>query len=162
VIDALGDWGELWARNRISREDCDPGFLMWALRGYADPRHLPDARLVIRFEFTGLPARRRAPPTWWLIAEEGEVDVCWEEPGFEVDVHVTADLVRFVRVWRGYEGLGPAMREGAIVFEGRQELVTAVRRILDLRDRPAPKPVRFTPAAVPAWEVGGVRESAGG
>lgn len=161
LIDALGDWGALWARNQISREDCDPGFLMWALRGYADRRSLPETRLVVRFEFSGLPERRPVPQAWWLIAEEGELDVCWEEPGFEVDVHVTADLPRFVRVWRGYEGLREAVRDGDIAFEGPQTLVSAVRRILDLRDRPAPKPIRFRPAPATGDAAADVRAEAG-
>jgi hypothetical protein len=27
VIDALGEWGQRWARSRLGREDLDPGLL---------------------------------------------------------------------------------------------------------------------------------------
>lgn len=147
IIDQLGDWGTLFARSRIGPDHCDPKFLMWALRGWADRRMLPERRLVVRFEFHDSSGAVRGQPLYWLIATDGELDVCWEDPGYEADVTVRAELQRFTQVWLGYEGLTAAIRDGAVVIEGSREDIVVVRRLLDLRDQAAPKRFRFTPQA---------------
>ena len=79
IIEQLGDWGTLFARSRIGPASCDPSFLMWALRSYVDRRLLPDRRLVVRFAFRGLEPAFRAMPLRWLVAVDGDLDVCWED-----------------------------------------------------------------------------------
>lgn len=143
IIDQLGDWGSLFARGRIGRASCEPGFLMWALRSYVDRRLLPDRRLVVGFSFHGLEPEFRAQDRYWLVAVDGEVDLCWEDPGFQPEVEIRADITRFARVWLGHEGLAAARRDGSIEIEGPRESTALVRRLLDLRDTPSPKVFRF-------------------
>jgi DNA-binding HxlR family transcriptional regulator len=150
IIDQLGDWGTLFARGRIGPEACDPSFLMWALRGYADRRLLPEGRLVVRFEFQGIQPEFRVQREYWLVAVDGDLDVCWEDPGFQADAEVRADITCFARVWLGHEGLSDALREGTLEIDGPRELVTLIRRLLDLRDAPAAKVFRFNAAAAAA------------
>lgn len=147
IIDQLGDWGTLFARSRMGPDHCDPSFLMWAMRGGADRRMLPERRLVVRFEFRDAAGIVRGQPSYWLVASDGELDVCWEDPGHDADVAVTAELQRFAQVWLGHEGLAAAQRDGAVSIEGPRDEVVLVRRLLDLRDQAAPKRFRFTPQA---------------
>jgi hypothetical protein len=58
---------------------------MWDMRRRTDRRRLPDRRVVVRFEFRGVPPRGSAISTSWLILEKPEVDVCIKDPGFDVD-----------------------------------------------------------------------------
>jgi DNA-binding HxlR family transcriptional regulator len=148
IIDQLGDWGTLFARSRIGPASCDPAFLMWAMRSYIDRRLLPDRRLVVRFEFRGLEPAFRAQPFYWLVAADGEVDVCWADPGFDADAEVGAEITRFSRVWLGHEGLTAALDDGSIAIDGPRDVVGLLRRLLDLRDAPSAKVFRFN--AVPA------------
>lgn len=48
---------------RISADDLDPG--MWALRVRTDAAALPDRRVVVRFEFTGVPMNRTRFKIMW-------------------------------------------------------------------------------------------------
>jgi hypothetical protein len=53
-------------------------------------RESPERRTVIQFLYPELPASRRY---YWLVVEPwGEVDLCSTDPGFEIDLYVSADL----------------------------------------------------------------------
>jgi energy-coupling factor transporter ATP-binding protein EcfA2 len=56
---------------------------------------------VVRLDFRGAPAAMRCPRTWWLLLARSEVDLCLKDPGFPVDVVMTADLRTLTRVWMG-------------------------------------------------------------
>ena len=145
IIDLLGDWGSQFARGRIDRASCDPAFLMWSLRSYVDRRLLPDRRLVVSFAFRGLDPGFPAQDRYWLVAVDGDVDLCWADPGFESDVDIRADVTRFAQVWLGHEGLAAARRDGSIEVEGPRETTALVKRLLDLHDTPLPKVFHFVP-----------------
>lgn len=153
IIDQLGDWGSLFARGRIGPASCEPNFLMWAVRSYIDPRLLPDRRLVVGFAFRGLDIAYRAQDHYWLMAMDGEVDLCWEDPGFEAEAEVRADITRFAQVWLGFDGLLAALRDGSVEIEGPRETVALVRRLLDLRDQPSAKVFRFNAAEAHALQL---------
>ena len=152
IIDQLGEWGSLFARGRIGPADCEPNFLMWAVRSHIDPQLLPARRLVVSFEFQGVEASYGAQSRYWLVAADGDVDLCWEDPGFEAEATIRADITRFAQVWLGYEGLAAALRDGAVEIEGPRETAGLVRRLLDLRDVAAAKVFRFTPPEADALQ----------
>ena len=72
VIAALGQWGMTYTHDRIKRSDLDPALLIWGLRRRVDVNALPDRRVVLRFEFSGVPASRTI---MWLILGRSSVDV---------------------------------------------------------------------------------------
>ena len=59
VMRALGQWGMTYTHDRIKRSDLDPALLIWGLRKRVDLSTLPDRRVVLRFEFSGVPASGR-------------------------------------------------------------------------------------------------------
>jgi DNA-binding HxlR family transcriptional regulator len=118
VIDDLGGWGQRWARAQLGREDLDPGLLMWDIHRRVDVDRLPDRRVVVRFEFRGVPRTSRCPTTWWLMLQRPEVDLCLKDPGFEVDLVVHADVAALTRVWMGDVRLADVMRQGLIRLDG--------------------------------------------
>jgi hypothetical protein len=60
------------------------------------------------------------------VIADGAVDVCQKNPGFEVDVLISADLSAFTHVWMGYADLHLALKQGTICFEGDRALVHQV------------------------------------
>jgi HxlR-like helix-turn-helix len=52
--------------------------------------------------------------------------LCQKNPGFEVDVLISADLSAFTHVWMGYADLHLALKQGTICFEGDRALVRQV------------------------------------
>ena len=122
VVVRLGEWGQRWG-NPVRRDRLDPRVLMWDLRRRIAVERLPARRIVVRFDFRGLPAATRRTPTFWLILDRPECDVCVADPGFDVDLFVDADLAGFARVWLGEVTLREAMRGGAVRLTGDSEVV---------------------------------------
>jgi DNA-binding HxlR family transcriptional regulator len=106
VVYALGRWGWLHTRELIKRDDLDPGLLLYGLRRRVDVNALPDLRVVLRFEFSGVPASRTKFRIMWLVLERPGADVCLKDPGFTVDVTLRGDIGDFVAVYLGYEAWG--------------------------------------------------------
>src|SRR5262249_44851711 len=75
-VDRLGAWGQRHAGQQFSRENLDPALLMWAMHRRVDTSNLPKARVVVRFEFRGVPARCMQVRTAWLLLEKAGNDVC--------------------------------------------------------------------------------------
>jgi DNA-binding HxlR family transcriptional regulator len=125
LIECLGEWGQRWARAQIQRDDLDPGLLMWDIHRRVNLDALPPQRVVVRFDFRGVPSTQRAPRTWWLVLKQQEIDLCLKEPGFVVDVVVSADLRTLTRVWMGDVRLAEALRAGLIRLDGPRSLVRA-------------------------------------
>jgi DNA-binding HxlR family transcriptional regulator len=122
VVKSLGAWGARWTAP-VQRDRLDARLLTWDMRRRFDLERLPEARTVVRFAFRGVPAAHKAPRTYWFVLERPEVDLCFTEPGFEVDLFVDADLASFVRVWLGDVPMRQAIREGAIKLSGAREAV---------------------------------------
>ena len=125
LIDCLGAWGQRWARAQIGIGDLDPGLLMWDIHRRVNVDELPPKRVVVRFDFSGVPATIRCAKTWWLVLKQPEVDLCLKDPGFQEDLVVSADLRTLTMVWMGDVRLADAIRAGVIRLEGTRSLVRA-------------------------------------
>jgi hypothetical protein len=125
VIERLGEWGQRWARSQITADDLDAGLLMWDIRRRMNTDRLPDRRVVVRFDFRAVPKTVRSQPTFWLILEHPDVDLCLKDPGCEIDLVVNADLVALTKAWMGDVRLSDAMRSGLVRIEGPRALVRA-------------------------------------
>ena len=141
VIEQLGEWGQRWARSQLRREDLDPGLLMWDIHRRLNLDRLPERRVVVRFDFRGVPRASRCPTTWWLILQRPEVDLCLKDPGFEENLVVQADVAALTRVWMGDVRLADAMRQGLIRLDGLRIFVRAFPTWLALSSfAPVPRP----------------------
>jgi hypothetical protein len=122
VVVHLGTWGARWTAP-VRRDRLDAKLLMWDMRRRIALERLPEKRVVVRFDFRGVPAGHKAPKAYWLVMERPEVDLCILEPGFEVDVYVDADLAALSRVWLGEIPIRQAIREGGINLNGERQAV---------------------------------------
>lgn len=126
IIEAMGVWAQTWGSEQIAPEDLDDALLMWGMRRRINLESVPAQKIVLQFDFGGLAKGRKTHRSWWLVIEHGEVDVCQKDPGFQVDVLITADLSVFTHVWMGFTNLEPALKQGSIRFEGDRDLVRQV------------------------------------
>jgi DNA-binding HxlR family transcriptional regulator len=126
VLDGLGAWGQRWVHGQFDPNNLDVGVLMWNVRRRIDVRRLPPERVVVRFDFRGLPARYTGMRTWWLILQKSEVDLCLKDGGFPVDVVVDAEAAAMARIWMGQLEFAQALRAGAVRLEGPRALVQAL------------------------------------
>ena len=99
VVEAVGFWGQKWVEARKSLKNLDASLLMWDMRRNLNPKPLPNRRAVILFLYRELPVSKRS---WWLVVEpHGDVDLCWTDPGFDVDLYVSTDLRTMTAIWMG-------------------------------------------------------------
>jgi DNA-binding HxlR family transcriptional regulator len=124
VIEELGAWGQRWIHGRASARNLDAKLLMWNVRRRLAVDRLPDRRIVVQFDFRGVPAGR-GPASCWLVVSRREVDVCLKDPGFGIDLVVAADLGAFTRVWLGDVSFEQAVRARDVRVEGPRDLVRA-------------------------------------
>jgi hypothetical protein len=80
---------------------------------------MPSGRTVIAFEFSGAPADSRY---FWIINDNGAVDMCLTHPGFDVDLTVQSDLRVFVECWRGFRDVRKEIRAGRVKLTGPASL----------------------------------------
>ena len=125
VLERLGEWGQRWATTQFDPGNLDLMLLMWNVRRRIDFPRLPARRTVVRFDFRAFRARCRAFRTCWLILERDGSDVCLKDPGFDVDLVVSADAGAMARVWTGAITFAQAVREAGIRVEGPRDLVRA-------------------------------------
>ncbi len=129
VVRTMAEWGQEWIDVEPSLQDVDTTFLMWDVRRRVRPLpHFPN-RLVVRFYFPDAPEKKREH---WLIFEQGEVDLCYVDPGYEVDVHVEAGVKTMTKVWMGWEDFSAALRRGDLSIDGPQKLTRDARTWLGL------------------------------
>jgi DNA-binding HxlR family transcriptional regulator len=117
IVMLLGDWGQRWANVEIGPHNMDPDLLLWDVHRRINVDRLPDRRLVVQVDLTG--AHRRS---YWLILERPTPSICWHDPGFEVDLIVTADSAALHRVWMGHQDLAKTLRDGLITLDGPSDL----------------------------------------
>jgi DNA-binding HxlR family transcriptional regulator len=121
VLDQLGRWGLVHARDRIEPTDLDPTILLWGFRKRANLKTLPDRRVVVRFEFAGVPANRTKFRVLWLVLERSGADVCAKDPGFGVDLVCRGKIADFVGVFLGHKSWHEAAGR-SLLIEGNRHL----------------------------------------
>lgn len=128
VVEAVGFWGQRWVEARLSLKNLDPSLLMWDMRRNLDPKPLPTRRTVIQFLYPELPMSKR---NWWLVVDPpGDVDLCWADPGFEVDLYVSTDLRTMTSIWMGVTTVA---KEGAKVeLTGARDVASSMQQWLGL------------------------------
>lgn len=119
VVTRLGLWGLKWARSRLTRDDYDPNLLMWDIRRRIDTSAFPATRVVISFMFRDMPSSRRA---YWLVVDDGEVDLCMKFPGFDVDLAFITTSKTMADIWMGHTTIRKENRNGNLTLEGSREL----------------------------------------
>ena len=124
VLGTLMNWGGTWAFGDPTPEELDPILLMWWLRKRVQVNTLPDRQIVVQFDLHGGQlgnARRSA----WLLLTIADVTLCLTDPGFEVDVLVTADLAAFYKLWWALISYQEALSAYAFSVEGTPSMIRA-------------------------------------
>ena len=128
VVEAMGFWGQKWVQSSLSLKNLDASLLMWDMRRNLNPSPLPRVRTVIQFLYPDLPSSKSR---WWLVIEpDGEVDLCWSDPGFDIDLYVTTDLRTMTSVWMGLTRV--ADQRDKINLSGNREIAAAMQDWLGL------------------------------
>ena len=130
VVEAIGIWGQRWVDTDLSLDNLDPSLLMWDMRRNLNTAPLPKRRSVIEFHYTDLPAVQK---NWWLIVEPtGDVDICSVDPGFDVDLYVTAKLRSMTSIWMGLSTVESEQKSNDVILDGEPLLAKKMQKWLGL------------------------------
>lgn len=126
VVEKMGLWAQRWLRHElVETANLDPDLLMWDIRRNV-VRHVQNRarRHVTEFQLSGVPIKRRR---YWLVFERGRVDLCYKDPGYDVDLFVKATLRVLTQIWLGHVTIEEAFREDKLRLEGSAADVAAFR-----------------------------------
>jgi DNA-binding HxlR family transcriptional regulator len=129
LIRTMGEWGARWVRSRFTPEDLDVALLMWDMKRSVRPENFPRRRIVVAFEFTDAPANKSH---WWLVSEPTEVDLCLNDPGYDVELFIVTDVRTMTAVWMGDLSLASAVASGALEVHGTMDLRRSLKAWLGL------------------------------
>jgi DNA-binding HxlR family transcriptional regulator len=129
VIMSLGIWGQRWIESSLSLKNLDPSLLMWDMRRNLAAASFPDRKCTVKFTYPELSAGRKS---WWIVIENGAVDLCSVDPGYEVDLYVSASLRNMTAVWMGISTLKAEIEAGNIMLTGDKALAHSIHNWLGL------------------------------
>lgn len=130
IIEAFGVWGQRWIDKDVSMKHLDAQLLMWDMRRRIDTNPMPKRRSVIQFLY---PEQEPLNRNWWLIVEpQNHVDLCWVDPGFNVDLYCASDLRTMTEIWMGHDTVDAALSADRLKLTGDTDLARNIRSWLTL------------------------------
>lgn len=119
LILQMAEWGMRWARSEMSDKELDVELLMGDIQRRLQPNKLPGGRTVLKFNYPDLENFSE----WWVKIEGDAVELCLDDPGYEIDVYFTANLRTMTEVWMGDLSLSEAQADGRLKLVGPSNLL---------------------------------------
>lgn len=130
LVDAFGIWGQRRIESKLSLAHLDVDLLMWDMRRSLNTTPMPARRSVVEFVYPELPAAQRR---FWLVVDpDTGVDLCKIDPGYDVDLYVSADLRSMTAIWLGLDTVRAAVANRRMVLTGSRQLATSIQTWLGL------------------------------
>lgn len=127
IIFKMAEWGQRWVRSKMSAEDLDPRLLMWDIKKRIDTAVFNKKRTVLYFQFLDYGMDLRS---WWLVANQKNLDVCLKDPGYDVDLLLSTDLKTMTQIWMGDITASKALQESLLELSGNSYLKKNVSKWL--------------------------------
>jgi DNA-binding HxlR family transcriptional regulator len=115
IVEGLGIWGQRWSRRELAKHEMSFTLLLWGLEVSVKPAAFGARRCVVELTFSDQPDGRRH---WWFLNEDGRVELCFKEPGFEVDLYLVTTLPDMIYIYRGDLPLARALEQGRLEAQG--------------------------------------------
>lgn len=124
LVESLGVWGQRWTRRELVENEVDLGLLLWAIERSVKADAFGKSRAVVHVTFTDQPPNKKA---WWFLNEGDKCELCVDDPGFEVDLYLSATLPDMIYIVRGDLPVARALESERLEAVGP----TTLRRKLD-------------------------------
>jgi len=126
IVQGVGRWALRWVDTDCSLANLDARLLMWNMRRNLRPQPMPGRRVIVEFHY---PELRDGEARYWLIVAPGApVDLCSLDPGYEIDLLVTASLRAMTSAWMGMSEFDAELRARRIELEGDPQLSASFTR----------------------------------
>ncbi len=81
LVMGLGIWGHQWLEETMALQKLDPTLLMWDMHRGIKATLFPAGRSTVQFSYPDMEENHRE---YWLVVTDGDVEVCWVSPGYDV------------------------------------------------------------------------------
>ena len=129
IVKALGIWGQHWTRRELENNEINLGLMIWEMERGVQPTVFGEQRTVVHLELTDQPSRKRE---WWFVNQDGQLELCLEDPGYDVDLYLTTTLPDMIHIWRGDISLIQALESDRLEAHGSTRLKRSLRSWLKL------------------------------
>jgi len=122
VLEQMGNWSQHWLRDSMtSLDNINPDLFFWEVR-FANMSSETEVkcRRAVEIRLTDTEATKRL---YWMVFDGCEIDLCKKDPGYEIDLWVTAPVQDLVKVWMGHIKLSHAIDTGRISLHGSRKEV---------------------------------------
>ncbi len=116
IVVKLGEWAHRNIDTEVSLQCLDARMLMWNIRRKINRSALPIHKCVIQFTLKELP---HDPANYWLVIKPGvETDLCYMDPGHNVDLFVVSELKALTSAWMGHTSFEHELSRDSISLVG--------------------------------------------
>jgi len=124
IVVQLGEWAHRNIDTDVSLQCLDARMLMWNIRRKINRSALPINKCVIQFTLKE-PAGDTA--NYWLVIKPGiETDLCYLDPGHNVDLFVISDLRAMTSAWMGHTSFEHELGADRIVLVGHSGMARSL------------------------------------
>lgn len=128
IVQTLGEWAHRNVERDVSLEYLDARVLMWNIRRKIKRSELPIDKCVIQFTLHNLPDET---VNYWIVIKPGiETDLCYVNPGLNVDLFVVSQLRALTSAWMGHTSFEHELADETITLVGHSVLARTMTKWL--------------------------------
>ncbi|WP_127560017.1 winged helix-turn-helix transcriptional regulator [Nioella ostreopsis] len=128
IVVSLGEWAHRNIDTNLSLQCLDARMLMWNIRRKVNRSALPIHKCVIQFTLNDPPNEQA---NYWLVVKPGmETDLCYLDPGHNVDLFVISDLRALTSAWMGHSSFERELEEDRISLIGHSGMAQTLTKWL--------------------------------
>jgi DNA-binding HxlR family transcriptional regulator len=128
IVESLDKWAHRNIETDVSLECLDARMLMWNIRRKLDRSALPINKCVIQFTLNDPPGDQA---NYWLLIKPGiETDLCYIDPGHNVDLFIISDLRAITSAWMGHSSFEHEIDRDAISLVGHSGMARSLTKWL--------------------------------
>ena len=126
LLTEFGKWGMRFANSGMTEKENTVYGLMRDLSGALDTGELPDCDITVQFNFTDNPESTKQ----FINIHSGQVEVCSQNLGFEVDLYITTTLKDMTKIWYGELAMLKAIEDEKMAIVGNSQYIRNITRWL--------------------------------
>lgn len=124
VVMTMAKWGQEWLQAEPSAEKVDVSLLMWDIRRNTKPLPILPDPFIVHIFLIDVPDKKA---DHWLVYEDGEVDLCYIDMDFKVDVKIEVGIRDLTKIWMGWDDFDQAVDDKRMIIEGSREYTSLTR-----------------------------------
>ena len=116
VLDAMGKWAQRNIQANDALKNLTVSKLMWQMRNYIDPEHLPARQLVFQFRFSD--PDLEYSKYWALIRPSFPIEICVTAPSDTIDLYIETECMSLSSIILSRTSIARELEAGRLFLSG--------------------------------------------